>query len=312
VSAIPHWLYLTPLRRHGPLWSRSVITLSLAGCVLAASGLIAGIWQAVRAGRATGARLASPYTGLMRWHHYAGLAFGLFTFTWVASGLLSLDPFPRHSSTEPTREQGAAVAGGPIRLDELTLERLRAAGESLAAAGSMTVKRLELVRFRSQQYLIAHGVSRRDHERVESALVSVLDPERGAFARFGDDEVIAAARAAMPATPLIDAMSLESYDSYYYDIDGTAPLPMVRARFGDAARTWLYLDPSVGAIVRREDRSSRLNRWLYHGLHSFDFPFFAGRRVLRDVVVVLLSAGGLLVAFTSMRDGWRRARRRLR
>ncbi len=31
-SAIPHWLYVTPLRRHGVLWGRLVIALSLAGC----------------------------------------------------------------------------------------------------------------------------------------------------------------------------------------------------------------------------------------------------------------------------------------
>ena len=35
VSAVPHWLYFTPLRRHGPFWSWLVIALSLAGCVLA-------------------------------------------------------------------------------------------------------------------------------------------------------------------------------------------------------------------------------------------------------------------------------------
>src|SRR5688572_10648679 len=39
LSAVPHWLYFTPLRRHGPFWSGLVIALSLAGCVLTLSGL---------------------------------------------------------------------------------------------------------------------------------------------------------------------------------------------------------------------------------------------------------------------------------
>src|SRR5262249_11707765 len=38
VGAIPHWLYLTPLRRHGPLWSRIVITSSATATIVAALG----------------------------------------------------------------------------------------------------------------------------------------------------------------------------------------------------------------------------------------------------------------------------------
>ena len=112
VSAVPHWLYFTPLRRHGALWGRLVIALSLAGAVLAASGLLVGVWQLLRARRRSGrAALASPYAGLMRWHHYAGLVFGLFTFTWVASGCLSMDPWFWRSSTDAAIEQASSVAG---------------------------------------------------------------------------------------------------------------------------------------------------------------------------------------------------------
>jgi hypothetical protein len=116
----------------------------------------------------------------------------------------------------------------------------------------------------------------------------------------------------MPGAPLLDAAPLALHDAYYYDVHRPAPLPVIRARFDDPARTWLYLDPSTGTIARREDRSSRFNRWIYHGLHSFDFPFLADRRVLRDALVVVLSLGGLLVALTSITDGWRRVARHLR
>ncbi len=313
LSAVPHWLYFTPLRRHGMLWGRLVIALSLIGCALAASGLIWGLWQAIRVGRRrSGPRLASPYRGLMRWHHYAGLGFGLFTFTWVLSGCLSLDPWDWHSSTAPTPDQAARVAGGPVSLEALTLDGLRAAQQSLAGSAAMKTKTLEPVQFRSAPYLLAYGTPERGTPRVEHAIVSALHPERGAFERFDDDDVEAAARDAMPASRLLDAIWLERYDGYYYDLLGRAPLPVLRARFDDADRTWLYLDPSTGAIALKEERSSRLNRWIYHGLHSFDFPFLAGRRFLREGVVVILSLGGLLVALTSLADGWRRVGRHLR
>jgi len=34
-GAVLHWLYFTPLRRHGPLWTQVIIWSSLTGCVIA-------------------------------------------------------------------------------------------------------------------------------------------------------------------------------------------------------------------------------------------------------------------------------------
>jgi hypothetical protein len=159
-----------------------------------------------------------------------------------------------------------------------------------------------VVRFRSQTYLIA---------RASHRLISIAHPDRGAFTRFADEDVLAAARAAMPGALLLDATWLDRYDDYYYDLAGLAPLPVLRARFDDPGSTWLYIDPSSGRIARKEERLSRLNRWLYHGLHSLDFPFLCDRGSLRRTIVVVLSLGGILVAVTSIADGWRRVRRHL-
>jgi hypothetical protein len=52
-----------------------------------------------------------------------------------------------------------------------------------------------------------------------------------------------------------------------------------------------------------------VNRWLYHGLHSLDFPFLYHRRPLWDVVVILLSLGGIASVATSLTPAWRRLRR---
>ena len=84
---------------------------------------------------------------------------------------------------------------------------------------------------------------------------------------------------------------------------------MLRVRYDDAASTWLYFNPYRGEIARKEERLTRANRWLYHGLHSLDFPFLHARRPLWDVVVIALSLGGILVSVTSLGQGWRRLRR---
>ena len=83
----------------------------------------------------------------------------------------------------------------------------------------------------------------------------------------------------------------------------------LRVRFDDAQGTWLYLDPKLGRIILREERLTRLNRWLYHGLHSLDFPFLYDRRPLWDVVIIVLSLGGIALAMSSAGNSFRRLRR---
>ena len=68
---------------------------------------------------------------------------------------------------------------------------------------------------------------------------------------------------------------------------------------GDPQQTWLYFDPKRGTIARKEERLTRLNRWLYHGLHSLDFPFLYYRRPLWDIVVIVLSLGGIVLSATT-------------
>ena len=101
-------------------------------------------------------------------------------------------------------------------------------------------------------------------------------------------------------------------DAHYYDRRGTRPLPVLRVRFDDPQQTWLYLDPGRGAIVLKEERLTRLNRWLYHGLHSLDFPFLYAKRPLWDIVVILLSVGGIVLSVTTVSQSWRRLRRHAR
>ena len=281
-----HWLYFTPLRRHAGAWAQTIIWLSIAGCVMCVSGLAWGLIVARR----------SPYAGLMRWHHYAGLIFGATTCTWIFSGLLSMDPWDWHPSTAPKLEQRDAVAGGPLRLDLLTLEAMRSAVATLTA--STEVKDVEVVQFQHEIFLAS-----------ADRLVPLRAPHQPALAEFDGRRLTAAAAAALPGVPLADATHLSAYDAYYYDRDNALPLPVVRVRFADPQRTWLYLDPRRGAIVRREARLSRVNRWLYHGLHSLDFPGFYARRPLWDVVMIALSLGGLASAITSIVPAWRRLRR---
>jgi len=322
-GAVLHWLYFTPLRRHGPLWTQVIIWTSLVGCVMCLTGLVWGVFRYSPSARYRLKREQShtPYAGLMRWHHYAGLIVGLASFTWVFSGLLSMDPIPSIADTAPTRQQRDAVTGGRLRLESMTIDRVRAelGGPERAALRSDAIdvarppstlalslskgersgqafraaREIEIAQFRGEAFLVTHD----------------------APVRFDRDTMLAAARAAMPDADVVDAAWLEEYDAYYYDRDvhhRALSLPVLRVRYADPQRTWLYLDPRRGAIVRKEERLTRVNRWLYHGLHSLDFPFLYYRRPLWDLVVITLSIGGIVLSATTLVPAVHRLRRHVR
>jgi hypothetical protein len=205
------------------------------------------------------------------------------------------------------------VSGGPLHLDGVTLDALQEATDVLSRhmtnpagsrkvdASSLPVRELEIVQFRGERFLMA-----------DSGLVSLDAPTRGVVERFGDDVMLESARGAMQGVSVRDAVWLTVYDAYYYDRARALPLPVLRVRYDDPQQTWLYLDAGRGSIVRREERLSRVNRWLYHGLHSLDFPILYNRRPLWDIVVIALSLGGLVVSATTLVPAGTRLRRHWR
>jgi hypothetical protein len=301
VGPVAHWLYLPVLRRNGPLWSQVIIWLSAAGCGLCLSGLLAGLLRFSPFRRFTlkSRSVMSPYSGWMKWHHYAGLLFGVITLSWTFSGLLSMGPFPPLLASEGvTSEQRRALTGAPAPLDRITLQALRDA--VAVASRSLAPKELTLTTFRSEPYwLVVEGTRRR-------GLVSAVLPHDGVFPRFTNQQIEEAARNAMPGHRIVDAMWLEEYDAYYYDRAAIRPLPVLRVRYDDSKATWIYFDPSRGAIGLVVAEPDRRNRWLYHGLHSLDFPFLYNRRPAWDIVVIALSLGGVVGAATSLIPAWRR------
>jgi hypothetical protein len=300
LGAVFHWLYFTSLRRDGALWNSVVVWTSVAGTVMALAGFAWGLWRFSPLQRYRLKRQPSrtPYAGLVKWHHYAGLIFGITTITWVFSGLLSMDPWDWHPSTAPTAAQRDAVSRGPLRPADISLAGLQRA---LAAFGFATPKEIDLIRFRGHNYL-----------RASAGLVAIDAVAEGPDEMFHADAMMGAARDAMPGVPIEGVYWMTEYDPYYYSRSGELNLPVLRVRFDDAQKTWLYLDPKRGAIARKEERLTRLNRWLYHGLHSFDFPFFYYRRPLWDAVLIVLSLGGVALSVTTMWAAYRRVRRGIR
>jgi hypothetical protein len=317
-----HWVYFTPLRQNGPLWTEFVIWSSLIGSLMCASGLVWGLLRFSPTSRFRLKRVSahSPYAGWMKWHHYAGLVFGLVSLTFVYSGLLSMGPFnwfqPVGGRARQQREAPGRQGQG---LGAVSLERLRAA--QAAMVRSFAPKSLEVMTFQGEMFWAADRapaladadrwrspslMPRRPRPQLERLYVSVARPEAGTFRSFPREAMADIASTTMPGVPVEDEVWLDAFDGYYYDPSGTRPLPVLRVRYADPQRTWLYLDPARGAVVQRSEEITRLRRWLYQGLHSLDFPFLYYRRPLWDIVVIGLSIGGLVLSATTMMPAWRR------
>ena len=320
-SAVLHWTYFTPLRRHTEFWDQLITWGSIVGALMCLGGIVIGVWRLSpsRRFRIKGANSFSPYSGWMWWHHYAGLVFGFLTFTWAFSGALSLGPFSALRQGPTTREQRQAVAGKGINTDELTVEKLQSVLAAFQPA--FAPKDLEFLQFRGEPYFIGYrppapynfadeiGANAERVEPVrEHLIVPALHPERGGFTRFDDASIEKIAQEAMPGVPVIDSTWLHEYDSYYYTQDGSRALPVLRVRYNDPKATWLYLDPHHGTMLKQE-RGSRWNRWLYKGFHDLDFPFLYYKRPLWDIVIIVFSIGGIALSATTLVPSWRRLMR---
>ena len=317
VGAIPHFLYFAPLRLNQPLWREVVLWTSGIGIGLALLGIVLGILQ-LRITRPFSLRRIGPYTGWMRWHYVTGLVFGVFTLTFVFSGWLSMEPWGW--ATSAGRFGGGLREAFTSRPGDLgAFPRLTEAAWPSVSAGRV-VKEIELVRIQDEPFLIVRrdpgadaGTEVRGHEPY-FAVRSRDAAQRVVSARtlhaleddFPTESLLTRVKSAVPGTAISSAEMLSTYDSYYYSREGLAPLPVLRVKLDDPERTWLYIDPRMSQLVGRVHRLDRVERWLYNGLHSLDFSFWYYRRPLWDVVMIVLSLGGLTTSAIGLVLGWRR------
>jgi hypothetical protein len=308
LGAIPHWLYFTPLRKHGPQWSQAVIWSSAVGTVAAILGMAIGVWMysPSKRYRFAGAPTSIPYRGQKRWHTILGLIFGLGAVTWAFSGMLSMDPFPARPTGGPSgaRPGGAsaipqALRGRGTKMADFAAKHPRAA---VAQVASLGVKELELTSVAGQPVYLA---TTRGGTRI-------IPLDGAPQSEFDRDRLFAVINRAAESAGGADLTLLRQYDRYYLDRHGEKPLPVILVQMRDEDRTRYYVDPRTARIVGGYTASSWMNRWLYHGLHSLDFPWLYRYRPLWDVVVLTFMVGGTSLCVTSLILAWRVLGRKLR
>lgn len=290
LGAVPHWLYFTELRRYPQAWHNVIVWLAIPAVVLSLTGLVLGVWHLFL----NRARWV-PYRGFwMRWHHISGLVAAIFTLTWIFSGLLSMNPFGVFSlRSAPAAERSMWM--GPKATAILD------PAQALAAAPGVQAREIDQLQVAGQAWYRLRGEAAQVLVRADGA--GDVRP----VAALPAETVQSSLRTLRPDAATLT--QLTAYDDLYYARAITAntpyvrPLPVWRAQWEDGVA--VYADPASGRLLLRADTSSRWQRVLYNGLHSFDFAALLARPWLRDTLIVLLSLLGTALCATSCVIAWR-------
>jgi hypothetical protein len=301
VAAIPHWFYFTALRVNDVAWRQVVLWTSGLGVVLAIVGIILAIIQCspARPPGVNRTRSFIPYAGLMRWHYITGVVFGVFTLTWVFSGLLSMEPWDWVNRGGSGAQLERALTGGPLDLAQFPPIDPAEWNQVLPAHA---VKEVEFLRIQGDPYYAVRGGD-------PGPLLLAADPLRPRHESFSTESVMGRVQQASADRSIVESQLLSGYDAYYYARNGRAPRPVLRVKFDDPDRTWVYIDPATSRLVAQFTRQERVERWLYHGFHSLDFGFWYYSRPLWDIGVITLSIGGAASSAIGLFVGFRRVGR---
>jgi PepSY-associated TM region len=315
LGPIPHWIYYTPLRVQQKLWSNLIIWTSGIATVAALLGLCVGIslYSPSKRYKYLGAPSSVPYTGDKRLHMTLGLFFGLVACTWAFSGMLSMDPFPIQRTNggqggpggggrivSPTARIQAVLRASRFQMDDYSAKSPQMA---LTQLGNVQAKQLDFTSFDEQPVYVA---------ALNSKETRIIPVEGAPRTEYDRDRILDMVTNAAKPYDVTEKRLLTQYDRYYLDRHHDRPLPVLFVKLSDPEHTQLYIDQRSGRIVgQHSDASSFVTRWLYHGLHSMDFPWLYNYRPAWDIVVLTLMLGGLTLSVTSMILAWGLLRRKL-
>jgi len=324
VSAVTHWLYFTPLRKHQPFWIRFATYSAMVGTAGAIIGVIVGVWlySPAKKYQFAGAPSRIPYRGWKRWHTMFGLVFGVATITWTFSGSLAFLPFP---APQPARPQQAAAQRQQPRQQGQGPAGRRGANSGLASAlrgrmsltdfdrlhprdvltrfSDLPIRELTMTSFDGQPLYslgLADGSSRL--VSLDGHIVDGFDRAR----------IVNIVRESASNPTAVETRLIDRYDVHYLDRTRQRPLPVILALMNDAEHTRYYIDPKTATVVGTASDRNFWRRWLYNGLHSLNFPWLYDYRPLWDIVVITFMLGGLALSLTSLTLAWRAIGRTIR
>ena len=295
-----HWIYPVQLRKRDALWANLLIALSLVGLSSVLSGIFIGLTR-LRVQRRYRGKDVSPYQGVMKLHHIAGLTCAFFLTTFMFSGFMSMTPWGLFDSETSFAQQ---------------LWRYQQRGD---ISGLRPVhSTAEEIRQLLQQHQ-TDGIKELNWHWLAGRSVLALHQSPDVFRSLQGKNLLAEADLApqiqsavsqlLPGGEESSMAYLEDYDNHYYSRhERFRPLPVIRVKFSDPESTWFHIHAQTGQLLERLTYRNRVQRWLYNGLHTLDFSVLIYRRPLWDILLILLCCAAAVFSLTSITIAWRRVR----
>ncbi|MEW7281182.1 PepSY domain-containing protein [Aquimarina sp. 2201CG1-2-11] len=279
LGAIPHWIYLKEIRMHATLWSQLCIWLSAFGFIMCLSGIITGIVRFKNKPKANFKRFKNKW---YNFHYYTGLIFGVFVCTWIFSGFMSMSPFNWSYNFTLSEQESLLWEGRKNSLENITDKEWANFQQSIP---SSTIKEAHFSSFSGKLFAKYFVV-----DNIKTVCLSDVNyiPKESDLSK----QISHISKTDMGVTIEV----LHQYDNYYYDRHNNKKIPVIKATTTDLA---YYIDPVNGNVLLKSDVTNKLERWLYHGLHSWDFSFLTSNRPLWDIVMILLLLGGTTISITA-------------
>jgi len=297
VGAIPHWVYFTSLRQNSQLWVDVVVWLSGVGCIMCIAGIVIGIRSYLIIYRKK-KKWKTPYKKPMyKWHHILGFIFGIFVFTFAFSGMMSLATVPKWMVKvhNPELQRTALIS------ETVVLQNYKVDYRQILTEYPGQVKSLEWTSFGNTPI----------YKVIIGNKMYFFNAENETLTKLHVNEDMLRLKLSAIHTEPIAIHLMQEYDNYYIDREHTLSLPVYKVDVTDADNSTYYIDPDNGSI-RYFNTNTKVRRWTYQVLHSFELGFLVKHPVLWNIVMWVTMIGGTLVSGTGVWLGIRYLRRKVK
>lgn len=275
IGAIPHLFYYKWLKLKPDLYRQLIIILAIIGMIVCLSGIIMGFYMSLKSWRRS-YKISNYRKWSYRWHHILGLFFGLLLFTFLFSGMLYTIQIPQWIISQKRELNFHQIWNGK---ELKTKDYVLPISKILSDPRFTKIKKIEWKQIDEKPYYFLYKMFQEpiiiDAETNDSGRVKIFTPQEieSIFAkRFRDT--------------IAYTTSFISETDGYYNIN--KPLSVLRFELNDADNTWIYIDSNNPGFLPSLNKSQRIRRWLYHGLHTFDIPYLFKHQILRKSILIVV------------------------
>lgn len=297
LGPIPHWIYLTSLRQHTQLWIDVIVVLSGLGAIMSLSGLWISVRSYIQLYKKK-KKYSSPYKKpLYKWHHILGFVFGIFVFTFVFSGMMSLADVPQWLiKTKNIFIQEQIYSPKP-----LILKNYRLSIQSLLNAYSHQIKSVEWNSIGEKPL----------YKIVVDDQLLVVDASTDSILLLELKEQDIRQQIAKIHSEPMQITLLNEYDNYYISRKQSLPLPIYKVEISDEDNSTYYINPRT-AEIKYFNSNTKARKWAYQAFHSFSIKWLSDKPILWNVIMWCTMIGGTLVSFTGLILSFKYAQRKLK